>query len=137
MVDAWDLPELQRVDDQADIAVGREPHAMILKRGLVAVTASSGMAADVQDRRGRELGVLGQVEVAGDVQAGAGLEVEVLDGEGVGVDLAGDRGLEVGPRRQRVQAAMQRAHQRCDESCAARGGSFHGTMMPQSRSVQG
>src|SRR5207248_2780146 len=50
VVDAGDLPQLQGVDDQADVAVAGEPHAVVLEGGLVAVAPAPGVAADVQDR---------------------------------------------------------------------------------------
>ena len=37
VMDSRDFAELQRVNDQADVAVGGEPHAMILEGGFVAV----------------------------------------------------------------------------------------------------
>src|SRR5262249_4374697 len=43
VVDAGDLAELQRVDDQADVAVVGEPHAVVLEGGLVAVAALAGV----------------------------------------------------------------------------------------------
>ena len=39
-MDAGDLAELQRVHDQADVAVVGEPEAVVLKRRLVAVAAA-------------------------------------------------------------------------------------------------
>src|SRR5262249_4985033 len=50
VVDAGDFAELQRVDDEADVAVVGEPEAVVLEGGLVAVAAAPGVAADVEDR---------------------------------------------------------------------------------------
>src|SRR5213075_1552935 len=38
MVDALDFAELQRIDDQADVSVLREPGAVMLVRNLVSIT---------------------------------------------------------------------------------------------------
>src|SRR5207244_6973980 len=47
VVDAGDFTQLQRVDDEADVAVRGEPHAVVLEGGFVAIAAAAGMAADV------------------------------------------------------------------------------------------
>ena len=52
-MDAGDFAELKRVEHDADVAVVGEPEAVILKRGLVAVAAAVGVAADVDDGRQR------------------------------------------------------------------------------------
>ena len=46
-----DLAELQRVDDQADVAVPGEPDAVRLEGRLVAVASPAGVAAHVEHRR--------------------------------------------------------------------------------------
>src|SRR5262249_12031008 len=51
VVDAGDFAELERVEDDANVAVVGEPEAVILKRCLVAVASAPGRAADVDDRR--------------------------------------------------------------------------------------
>src|SRR5205807_6854629 len=53
VVDARDLAELQRVDDEANVAVGGEPQAVVLERGLVAVAPTARVSANVEDRRVR------------------------------------------------------------------------------------
>src|SRR5207244_4752199 len=65
VVDAPDLAELQRVQDNADVAVAAEPHPVVLEGGLVAVAAFVAVAADVDDRRQFALGLFGPVEVGG------------------------------------------------------------------------
>ena len=52
-MEAGDLAELHCVDDEADVAVGREPHAVILEGGLVTVATPAGVAAHVE--HGRQL----------------------------------------------------------------------------------
>jgi hypothetical protein len=49
VVNARQLAELQRIDDEADVAVLREPEAVILEGGLVAVATTAGVAADVEN----------------------------------------------------------------------------------------
>ena len=81
VVHGGDLAQLQRIDDQADVAVPGEPDAVRLVGHLVAVAAAAGVAADVEDG-GQLLALLdlgGAVEVAGDVQARAALVVQHLD----------------------------------------------------------
>src|SRR5262249_21311704 len=53
VVDAGDLAELQRVDDEANVAVAAEPHAVVLEGRLVAVAATARVAAHVE--HGRQL----------------------------------------------------------------------------------
>src|SRR5262249_39741852 len=76
---AGHLAELERVDDEADVAVVGEPQPVVLKRRLVAVAAAAGVAADVEDRRQLSLRLLRPVQVAGDIETGAALEVQLLD----------------------------------------------------------
>src|SRR5207244_9007537 len=47
VMDAGNLAELQCVDDEADVSVRGEPHAVVLEGGLVAVAAAPRMATDV------------------------------------------------------------------------------------------
>src|SRR5262249_41675038 len=101
---ARDLAQLQRVHDQADVAVGGEPHAVVLERRLVAVAAAAGVAADVEDRRQPARRLPRPVEVAGDVQAGPALVVQLLDDDAVALHGAGDGGVQRRPLRQRPQA---------------------------------
>src|SRR5207253_402783 len=102
VMDAGDFAQLQRVDGQADVAVGGEPHAVVLEGGFVAIAAAAGMAADVEDggEFNRSLLLRGltppaqfgfrAVEVAGDVEAGAALEVELVDDDAVALQSAGN-----------------------------------------------
>src|SRR5207245_6372375 len=50
VVNAGDFAELQRIDDQATVAMVGEHETVVLERGLVAVAALAGVAADVKDR---------------------------------------------------------------------------------------
>ena len=97
-----DFARLQRVHDQADVAVFGKPGGVMLVGDLRAVGDAvddgRAVAADVEDRWRRELRFLGDVKVGRDVQAGNRLEVQLLDGEVLAVDGAGDDGLEVGAR---------------------------------------
>src|SRR5262249_22983104 len=49
VVHAGNLAELQRVENDADIAVVGKPEAMILKRRLVPIAPLPRMAADIND----------------------------------------------------------------------------------------
>src|SRR5262249_20956657 len=78
VVNARDLAELQRVDDQADVTVRGEPHAVILKGGLVAVPAAPRVTAHIE-HCGKFAGcLLRTIEVAGDIEAGPALVVQFL-----------------------------------------------------------
>src|SRR5205823_5198123 len=108
VMDAGNFTQLQRVDDQADVAVGGEPHAVILEGGFVAVASAAGVAAEVEN--GGEFGPpsltlraliglralirFGAVEVAGDVEARAALEVQLVDDDVVSLQRAGDGGVQ-------------------------------------------
>ena len=63
---AVNLAEFNRVDDQADVAVPREPHAVMLVTCLVAhahtILQFAGMAADVEDRGQRLFDFHGPVQ---------------------------------------------------------------------------
>src|SRR5690606_34756899 len=71
VMDRGDLAELQRVDDEADVSVAREPDAVRLERGLVAVSAHRRMAAHIEHRwePSARRGLRRTVEVGGDVKA--------------------------------------------------------------------
>ena len=104
VVFALDFAQLQRVDDQADVAVGREPHPLVLVRRLVAVAAAVGVAADVQDRRQLALDLLRPEEVAGDVQPRPALEVQLFDRHVAALQRPGHGRVERRLLRQRPQA---------------------------------
>src|SRR5207245_1219647 len=104
MVNAGYLAKLQRVDDEADVAIPRAPDSMVLKSGLVAVAVPAGVAADVEDGGQLALDFLRAVEIPGHVQPRPALEVEFLDNEVISFDCAGDRGLQRRLLRQRPQA---------------------------------
>ncbi len=75
-----------------------EPEAVILKRGLVAVAAFAGVAADVEDGgKFLDLGAGGDlraIEIPGHVEPWFGLKVELLDDGAVRSLFSGDRCLE-------------------------------------------
>ena len=109
VVQALDLAELQRVEDEADVAVRREPGGVVLVRRLAAVGDAAfnhvAVPADVEDRRQRlPAAILREVEVRGDVQTRHRLEVQLLDDEPLALDGAGDDRLEVGLRGERIEA---------------------------------
>src|SRR5690606_21778404 len=56
VVQSFDLAQLQRVDDQTDVAVPGKPDAVMLIRRLVAIADpvlfDAAMSADIQDGRG-------------------------------------------------------------------------------------
>ncbi len=105
-MDAGDLSQLQRVEDQADVSVPRKPDAVRLVGRLVARPALVRMPADVEHRRqasrtqstgcptgcpaGR--GLAGTVKVARHVESRAALVVQHLDRVTVALECAGDRG---------------------------------------------
>ena len=51
VMNAGDLPKLQRINHQTNIAMPGEPDAVGLKRGLVAVASTPGMSANIENRR--------------------------------------------------------------------------------------
>jgi hypothetical protein len=85
VVNAWDFAELQRIDDQADVTVLREPHAVMLVGDFVsvadAVLDDRSVAADVENRGRRLTQLFRQIKVRRDVQSWQRLEVEFLDNE--------------------------------------------------------
>src|SRR5262245_512641 len=85
VMDGGDFPQLQCIDDQADIAVPREPHAMPLGGRLVAVAPAPGVSADGKySRQSRSLSGTGRpIQVAGDVQPGPALVMQHVDDEPV------------------------------------------------------
>ena len=107
VVDAFEFAELDRVNDEADIAVPGEPGAVMLVVCFVAiidaVNLHATVPANVEDRRRGGGEILGYVQVAGDVQAGAGLKVKVAHLELVVLHRACDGGLQRRAFRQRIE----------------------------------
>ena len=96
---ALELTELNRVDDEADVPMTREPRGVMLIVGFGAV-ADAGLlhirvAADIQDRRRLPRELLRHIQIRRDVEAGHRLVVELLDKKLRLLLPAGDDGLEV------------------------------------------
>jgi hypothetical protein len=99
---------LHGVDDEADVTMAGEPHAVVVVRRFVAqadpVFLDVGMPADVEDGRQFAVDDLRAVQVGREVQPRHGLEVEVFDHVAIALDGAGDHRLEVGARGFGMQA---------------------------------
>ncbi len=103
VVNSGDLPELDRVDQQSDIAVSGKPDSMMLIVDLRTPRAR-GVPAKVEHRWERPRRDLGQIEVTRDIQPGHALEDNLLDTVRPTVQLAGNAGLERRLRRHWIQA---------------------------------
>ena len=106
VVHALELAELDRIDREADVAVAREPRAVVLVAGLVAEAQlpvlNHRVSAGVED--GGSLlpaEVARHPEVGGDVEARQRLEMKLLDRELGVLDAAGHDRLQVRAFRQR------------------------------------
>ena len=89
-----DFSQFQRVEDQADVSMPREPDAVRLVGRLVARPALVQMSAHIEHCRQAPARrrIVGTVEVARHVEARAALIVEHLDRVAVAFQFAGDRG---------------------------------------------
>ena len=90
---AADLAELHRVNDEAHVAVSREPLAVMLVARFVseahAVLHHVAVAAHVEDRGQAARGFFRAVKIRRHVKAGQRLVVHVLHDESVALHLAG------------------------------------------------
>src|SRR5438046_3148091 len=79
-MDTLDFAELQRIDDEADVAILREPRAVVLVGNLVSVTHAvlddRAVAANVEDGRSLAGQIFRQVKIRRDVEARQRLEVQ-------------------------------------------------------------
>src|SRR5262249_23768531 len=93
VVNAGNLAQLQRIDNEANVTVAREPNAVVLECRLVAVAALAGMTADVKDGRQLSIDFLGPIQVTCHIQARLALEVQFLDDHLASLCGAGGSGM--------------------------------------------
>ncbi len=102
------LAELERVDDEADVTITREPHAVMVICKLVSVANPVGdywaVAANIKNGGCRLCQALGDIQVGGHVKTGTRLKMEVLNRERLLFKTAGDDSLQVRARWQRREA---------------------------------
>src|SRR6266540_6289390 len=104
-MNAGDLTELQRINDQTDVTMPGEPHPVRLERGFVAVSPTPRVAADIQNRwllqARRSLGWA--IHIGRYVESRLALVVEHLHNVIGSVQGAGDHGAQRRLLRQRPQ----------------------------------
>ena len=93
---ARDFTELECVNDEADVAVLREPHPVVLEGRLIPIPSAAGVPTDVQNRGSFLAGGLWPVKVPGDIQPWATLEVQCLDHNVATIECTGGGGFQVG-----------------------------------------
>ena len=102
VMDPRDLAELERIEDQADVAVGGEPGRAVL---IVRLRSQGvgGVAADIEDRRERPGAARREIQVRRDVETGQALEDQLLDPVVGTGQRSGDLRLQRRPLRERVE----------------------------------
>src|SRR6266498_2437651 len=105
MVLSFNLTQVERIHDERHITLIREPGRVMLIVGLVAIRLAvfeyARMAAEVKDRRGRPVLLLGKVEIRADIQERERLEVDLLHSEILALNLSRHSDLKLGPLRKR------------------------------------
>src|SRR5262249_33515154 len=84
--------ELKCIENQTDVPVAREPQAVILEGGLVAVAAAAGMSANIENGWTLLVGCCRTVKVGSNIESGLRLKVNHFNNHAMALQSAGKRG---------------------------------------------
>ena len=106
-MDALNFTQLQRVDNETDIAIAREPNTVMLVMNLVAETHAiffhAPVTAHVKNRGRGFFDALGHIKIAGDIQTRLRLKMNFPNLKLRVLQFSGDRRFERCTRRHGIE----------------------------------